>query len=1076
MALLGRDTSVTGPFPKGVLLLETLKGQEELGRPYKFDLGLLSKEPDLDPADVLGKPLAVCIQLGTGKERFFHGIVTRFSKGGATQLYTRYAAEIRPRLSLLDFAADCRIFNDPAQDALSIVKTVLAKHGLPDVESGSIQDHAYRTREFCVQYRESDLRFVQRLLEEEGIYYFFRHEETKHTLVFADSITAHETADGYESILYTAKERRVAGSEEHFWGLVVRRGLYPGRHTVLSAYDPTQMRPRLPRFGRDTSEDLLTGHEFEHYDYPGGLSKPEEAQQEATARTRVARVVHIGIDVEGNTMGLGLGNLVSLRPGPDTVDGEPFWGEKDFDKQYLVVGASYSLSIDQYETGDVAFSDEPFKASYRLLDSHTQFRPQRRTPKPRMAGPQTALVVGPAGEEIWTDKFGRVLVHFDWDRRGERNEKSSCWVRVMQMWAGAKWGAQYIPRVGQEVIVAFLDGDPDRPVIRGHLYNRDNMPPYDLPAHQTQSGIKSRSSKGGAARNFNELRFEDKKGHEELHLQAEKDMSTRVKHDQTLDVGTDRIIFVGNDEANLVKNDRQLTVDANDSVVIGGTHDKTVTGTVTQVYGGDHSRKVDGNQEFFEEKNKDEHVKQAHKLTTDKKFQLNQGATSMTFKGTNVTMDSAGTITITAGGATVCLDKTGKATFDSPTGIKFVCGASTLAVLPGGVAFASPSVTAAAGAGSVVAMGKEAVAMKSKTVTVEADGVCTIKGKSALKLQEAEGPKGKKPAGPSAGMGESQGGAGAGAKAITRTQKGAAKDESTLEIQVVDLNVNPQQGLAFRIKMPDGGNTSGTLDKEGRGRAKSSRPGVFKVFFPDLDGADWDGDGAQELHEEDRSEASSYKVHPGDRLTAIAAGHGFLNWKTVWDFSGNHHLHMSQRSPSVLIPGDEIAIPTRLARVAEVEGGVARHTVHRADDLCLRLQLHSHDHKYCPTIAYAITLPSGEVLKGKTDDKGWLVCSLFSEIESCEIEYWPGGEEQPSVATHVFLTEDIDDADQSLLSHLRNLGFAEDDEPVKDTILRYQNYMELPTTGTLDDTTRSSIKKAVHGADASVESELGDDE
>ena len=639
MALLGRDTSVTGPFPKGVLLLETLKGQEELGRPYKFELRLLSKEPDLDPADVLGKPLAVCIQLNTGKERFFHGIVTRFSKGGATQLYTRYAAEIRPRLSLLDFAADCRIFNDPAQDALSIVKTVLTKHGLPDVESGSIQDHAYRAREFCVQYRESDLRFVQRLLEEEGIYYFFRHEETKHTLVFADSITAHETADGYESILYTAKERRVAGSEEHFWGLVVRRGLYPGRHTVLSAYDPTQMRPRLPRFGRDTSEDLLTGHEFEHYDYPGGLSKPEEAQQEATARTRVARVVHIGIDVEGNTMGLGLGNLVSLRPGPDTVDGEPFWGEKDFDKQYLVVGASYSLSIDQYETGDVAFSDEPFKASYRLLDSHTQFRPQRTTRKPRMAGPQTALVVGPAGEEIWTDKFGRVLVHFDWDRRAEGYEKSSCWVRVMQMWAGAKWGAQYLPRVGQEVIIAFLDGDPDRPVIRGHLYNRDNMPPYDLPAHQTQSGIKSRSSKGGTASNFNEIRFEDKKGNEELHLQAEKDMSTRVKHDQTLDVGTDRIIFVGNDEANLVKNDRQLTVDANDSVVIGGTHDKTVTGPVTQVYGGDHSRKVDGNQEFFEEKNKDEHVKQSHKLTTDiffKDYWQRKGETGETRTGDHI--------------------------------------------------------------------------------------------------------------------------------------------------------------------------------------------------------------------------------------------------------------------------------------------------------------------------------------------------------------------------------------------------------------------------------------------------------
>jgi type VI secretion system secreted protein VgrG len=292
--------------------------------------------------------------------------------------------------------------------------------------------------------------------------------------------------------------------------------------------------------------------------------------------------------------------------------------------------------------------------------------------------------------------------------------------------------------------VAFLDADPDRPIIRGHVYNRDNMPPYDLPANQTQSGIKSRSTKGGTASNFNELRFEDKKGHEELHFQAEKDMSTLVKNNQALHVGTDRIIIVGNDETNLVKNDRQLTVDLNDSVVIGGTHDKTVTGPVTQVYGDTHSRKVDGQQEFIEEKNKDEHVKQAHKLTTDKKFQLNQGPTSMTFKGSNVSVDSAGTITLQAGGATVCFDKSGKATIDSPTGIKLVVGGSSVSILPGGVVLASPAVTAAAGAGSTVAMGTDGVGMKSKTVTIEADGVCSVKGKMALKLQEAEPLKGKK--------------------------------------------------------------------------------------------------------------------------------------------------------------------------------------------------------------------------------------------------------------------------------------------------------------------------------------------
>jgi hypothetical protein len=489
-------------------------------------------------------------------------------------------------------------------------------------------------------------------------------------------------------------------------------------------------------------------------------------------------VAHTTIEVEGNTMGVGVGDLVSLRSGLASGEFSPFWHEEDWGKQYLIVAAAYSLSVDQYETGNVAKNDEPFKAKYQLLDSHTQFRPQRTARKPQMRGPQTALVVGPPGEEIWTDKFGRVMVQFDWDRLGERNEKSSCWVRVAQSWAGAEWGMQFLPRIGEEVVVAFLAGDPDRPIIRGHIYNKDHLPPYELPANKTQSGIKTRSTKGGTASNFNEIRFEDKKGQEELHLQAERDMSTLIKQCQAMNVGTDRIVLVGNNETNHVKGNRSLTVDLNDSVVIGGTHDKTVSGTVTQIYGDNHSRKVDGEQEFFEEKNKDEHVKLAHKLTTDKKFQLNQAETSMTFKGSNVTVDSAGTITLTAGGATVCFDKTGKATFDSPTGIKLECGASSLTILPGGIAIASPNVTAAAGAGSTMALGEALAAMKSKTVTIVADGVCSIKGTSALKLQEAEGvPVQVKKSGKSSNASEGKGASASGGKPAPTVGKQPGTDK-----------------------------------------------------------------------------------------------------------------------------------------------------------------------------------------------------------------------------------------------------------------------------------------------------------
>ena len=738
MALLGSDTTVTGPFPAGDLLLETLSGTEELGEPYTFQLGLLSDDHNIDPDDVLGQPLAVGIKLGNGETRYFHGIVTSFAKSGSTRLHTRYAARLVPLLSQFQYTSDCRVFNEPGQDVVSIATSVLGDRGLSDLESGSIKDHVFREREYCVQYQESDLHFVERLLEEEGIYYFFRHEEGRHTMVLADSVTAHETVDGYESVLYTPKERQAAGTEEHFWGMTVRQGLYPGRHTVLSGYDPTELRRKQPVFGEEPSADEAPGAKFEHYDYPGGLYNPAEAGNEATLLMQSDRVERTLIEVQGNTAGLGVGDLVSLRP--DLAGGEivfPFWDEKDFGNQYLIVAASYELSIDQYESGTAAgqSGDEPFKATYQLLDSHIPFRPRRTAHKPRMAGSQTALVVGPAGEEIWTDSLGRVMVQFDWDRLGQRNEKSSCWVRVSQAWAGARWGAIHIPRIGQEVIVDFLDGDPDRPVITGRLYNADNMPPYELPANQTQSGIKSRSSKGGTAQNFNEIRFEDKKGQEHLHTQAEKDMSTLVKHCQTLDVGVDRSIVVGNDESTLVKHNRQTTVDVNDSVVVGGDHDKTVTGSVTQIYGSDHMRKVDGEQTLVAEKNKTEHVKLAYTLTTDEKFQLNQDATSLTFEGTHVTLDCAGTVTVMAGGAVVNIDKAGMVTITSPTGINLLCGGSGLSLLPGAIAIAAAAVTAAAGGGaSKMEMGDKKVEMKSKTVTIEAETTCSIKGKSVLKL------------------------------------------------------------------------------------------------------------------------------------------------------------------------------------------------------------------------------------------------------------------------------------------------------------------------------------------------------
>ena len=966
-----------GPFPGGAqVLLETFRGEEALGRPYRYSVRLISHDPLLDSNDVLGKPLSVGIKLETGSQRFFHGIVSSFAKIGASTRYTHYEATLQPLLGVLEHTLECRIFKTPSQTALDIVTSVLDDCHITDLDATALGDHTYLAREYCLQYRESGFHFVQRLLEEEGIYYFFTHSENKHMLVLADAASVHKTVPGYESVLYAAKEEKLA--EEHFWALRVRRRMYPGRHTVLAGYQPTELRSKQPQFGRATSEDLVAGYEFEHYDYPGGLFVPNEAEHEAKLWTEERAADNTVVEVEGNTMGLGVGDLLSLRPGfSGAVAGVPFWTADDFAKQYLVVRATYSISIDQYETGNAKQADQPFRARYWLLDAKKPFRTPRLTKKPLMRGPQTALVVGPDHEEIWTDQFGRVCVQFDWDRQGKHDELSSCWMRVSSGFAGGKWGEVHIPRIGHEVLVRFLDGDPDRPIIAGELYSADNMPPYALPAHKTQSGTKSRSSKKGTESNFNEIRFEDLKGQEELHIQAERDMATLVKDSQTLEVGHDRKIDVGHDEKNHVTEERELTVGADDKVTVLGNHDKTVIESVSQNYRGNHTRHVHGDQKLTAMKNKDEHVGLVHKLTTDKKFQLNQSTTHMTFESTDATVASAAReIVAFAGGATFSIDQTGLIELDSPIGVKLTCGPSSLAITAGGVALAAPSVTASAGAGAgaTMGLGDAGISMNGKKVIIEADGVCKIYGKKKIKLQESEGKKGRKTrndrknasdaeqeaSGPTMQSRGSKGGS------TDREQKGANPQRGTLTIVASNLAGRAQAGLSFHVIKPDGGPEKGKLDENGRATVKSTKPGSFEVTFPDLDGADWEGPGVLPLPPSGgRTEISQWVVQRGDRIETIARDHGFANWETVWTFKGNERLRNLRDDPNRVQPGDVVAIPTRLRRSAEVSAGLAAYVIqsqgdHWVFDLWVRLDINPNSVSDRDDI-FCLTSTDGEV-------------------------------------------------------------------------------------------------------------------
>jgi len=731
MALLGRDTLITGPLPDGALLLETFHGKETLGTPYRYDLTLLSDDHEIPVDKVLGQSLTVHLKLDTGDTRFFNGVVTYFAKIGMSRHHTRYVAVLNPRLTLFDSARDCRIFF--SHKAPACASDVLAQRGFSDVESGGLRGD-YRNREYFVQYRETDFNFIQRLFEEEGIYYFFKHENDKHTMVLSDSGSAHSKVPGYGNVLYLPKERKQVHEQEHFWSLSVAGSLYAGKFTVVRGYDPTKVRPSATQVEVKTSQAPQPGADFEDYDFPGGLSVQSEAEAEATVKLEGGHVANTLIEVEGNTMGLGAGDLVTLKE-PLSMDAEnnPFWSDADFKKEYLITSATYSISINQYETGDVAESDEPFKATYTLLDSQSPFRPARHAMKPRIEGPQTALVVGPSGEEIYADNFGRVKVQFDWDRLGKRDEKASCWVRVSQAWAGKGWGTIHIPRIGQEVIVEFLDGDPDRPIITGRVYNAENMPPYELPANKTQSGIKSRSSKGGSAANFNELRFEDKKGHEEVYFQAEKDLNILVKNDESRIVGHDRTKEVQHDETSTIKENRTEEVGKDETITIHGNRSETVdkdetitiSGGRTESVSKDESISIGGSRSVAVGVNESVAIGSARSETIGGAQTLTVGSNETTSIGAarQVDVGKADTLTVGAGRKTTItgddqLTVSKKILFDGGDEIMLKSGDASITLKKDG---------------TIILKGKDISITASGKINAKADGDVIIKGSKVAK-------------------------------------------------------------------------------------------------------------------------------------------------------------------------------------------------------------------------------------------------------------------------------------------------------------------------------------------------------
>jgi type VI secretion system secreted protein VgrG len=521
----------------------------------------------------LGQSVTVELTLENDGVRYFNGIVSRFARGAGIGRHAVYRATVRPWIWLLSRTADCRIFQN--MTVPDVIKKVFRDLGLTDFDdalSGS-----YRSWDYVVQYRETALSFVSRLMEQEGIYYYFRHESGKHTLVLADSYSAHSAATGYEEVPYFPPEADNLRERDHLTHWSASEQIQPGAY-LINDFDFTRPKASLQAKSADPRDHAHA--DMEYYDYPGEYAEAGDGETYAKARLQALLAQYEQGEGQGSARGLSAGNLFKLTQFP--LD--------DQNREYLIVATELQIQNALRESGMNV--ESRVNAEISAIESRVPYRAAQLTPKPIISGPQTAIVVGKAGEEIWTDQYGRVKVQFHWDRVGKSNENSSCWVRVAQLWAGGRWGGIHIPRVGQEVIVEFLEGDPDRPIITGRVYNGDNKPPYDLPANQTQSGIKSRSTKGGNPDNFNELRFEDKKGEEQVYVQAEKDLKIYAKHDETRRIDNDRVKDIGKNETVTIGVDRTETVGSNEQITIGKNRTETVGANESITIGGDRTETV----------------------------------------------------------------------------------------------------------------------------------------------------------------------------------------------------------------------------------------------------------------------------------------------------------------------------------------------------------------------------------------------------------------------------------------------------------------------------------------------------
>lgn len=547
-----RPLTIDTPLGQDVLLVDSMVADEHVSRMPSLSLQLLSYQPDLELKNLIGQTVLVHLKLsapamgldlmniteqqGAVKERYFHGYVASFQRVGTPGDITRYRAEIVPWLWFLTRSTDCRIFQD--KSVVDILKQVFEGYGFQDYEF-NLRD-TYTPFEYCVQYRESDYNFVTRLLEQEGIWWRIRHEKDKHVLVMGDHAEAFTPLEGVKSIEYVGGEMAM-----HRDGITSWTEAFRYRVGKMTFRDFNYAQPSSPMLHVEvpTKQQYNQIGNTEVYDYGSLYDYRNQGERYATLAMEAEEAATHAFEGKSFVRAMSAGGRFTLLHAPS-----PAYEGKDFVLLSVVHEATNDYSG---HGGGLVYHND-----FTCLSADIAFRPRRSTPKPFMQGTQTAIVVGPKGEEIFTDKQGRVKVHFHWDRLGQGNEKDSIWVRVSQPWAGPGWGGSAIPRIGQEVIVSFIEGDPDNPIIVGRVYNGEAANPYGGTLGETM-GIRSKTHKGEG---FNELKLVDTNGAQEFFMHAQKDMNTVVRNNRSTTIGVNKSTTVLGTHTETIKGDTKITI------------------------------------------------------------------------------------------------------------------------------------------------------------------------------------------------------------------------------------------------------------------------------------------------------------------------------------------------------------------------------------------------------------------------------------------------------------------------------------------------------------------------------------